>query len=55
LSIAGLGIVRAFKDKFIHEGDHVVVTSGAIEGLAGGTSMMRVCKIESGNVSFLLK
>jgi len=47
--------MRALKDHFISEGDYVVVTSGAIEGVVGGTSMMRVCKIEDGQVNFLLK
>ena len=47
-------IMRAWRDKFVQEGDCIVVTSGAVEGLKGGTSRMRVAKIENGKVAYAL-
>jgi pyruvate kinase len=47
-------IMRAWRDKFVQEGDYIVVTSGAVEGVKGGTSMLRVAQIENGKVAYAL-
>jgi pyruvate kinase len=52
---AASAILRAFRDGFLKEGDFVVITSGAIEGVVGGTSMMRVAHIVNGIPSFIIR